>query len=65
MPVASLQGLAQPLQPGQARLLPATTNRWTPTASGTVSVGAVADGQNAIGEWQENNNSFSRPLKVY
>ena len=65
MPVASLQGLAQPLQPGQARLLPATTNRWTPTASGTVSVGAVADGQNAIGEWQESNNSFSRPLKVY
>jgi beta-glucosidase len=63
--VGSLQGLQQPLLPGQARLLPATTNNWKPTASGTFTVGAVVDGRNAISEWQESNNSFSRPLKVY
>ncbi|MFD2722031.1 glycoside hydrolase family 3 C-terminal domain-containing protein [Hymenobacter monticola] len=63
--VGSLQGLQQPLLPGQARLLPATTNNWKPTASGTFTVGAVVDGRNAIGEWLESNNSFSRPLKVY
>jgi subtilase family serine protease len=63
--VASLQGLQQPLLPGQARLLPATTNNWKPTASGTLAVGAVVDGRNAISEWLESNNSFSRPLKVY
>jgi len=64
-PVASLQGLKQPLRPGQARLLPATANNWTPAASGTVTLGAVADGRNALPEWQEGNNTFSRPLKVY
>ena len=64
-PVASLQGLAQPLLPDQARLLSATANNWKPTASGTFPVGAVVDGANAIGEWQEGNNRFSRPLKVY
>jgi beta-glucosidase len=63
--VASLQGLQQPLLPGQARLLPATTNNWKPTASGTFAMGAVVDGRNAISEWLESNNSFSRPLKVY
>jgi beta-glucosidase len=63
--VGNLQGLQQPLLPGQARLLPATTNNWKPTASGTFTVGAVVDGRNAISEWQESNNTFSRPLKVY
>ncbi|MDO7850212.1 glycoside hydrolase family 3 C-terminal domain-containing protein [Hymenobacter convexus] len=63
--VGSLQGLARPLLPGQARLLPATTNNWKPTASGTFTVGAVVDGSNAISEWLESNNSFSRPIKVY
>lgn len=63
--VGSLQGLAQPLLPGQARLLPATTNNWKPAASGTVTVGAVVDEGNTISEWQEGNNRFSRSLKVY
>lgn len=63
--VASRQGLAQPLLPGQARLLPATTNNWKPTASGTVTVGAIVDERNAISEWLESNNRFSRPLRVY
>ena len=63
--VASLQGLTQPLLPGQARLLPATTNNWKATASGNVTLGAVVDESNAIGEWVESNNKFSRPLKVY
>ncbi|UOQ98589.1 glycoside hydrolase family 3 C-terminal domain-containing protein [Hymenobacter sp. 5317J-9] len=63
--VGSLQGLQQPLLPGQARLLAATTNNWKPTASGTFTVGAVVDGTNAIAEWLESNNSFSRPLRVY
>lgn len=63
--VGSLQGLAQPLLPGPARLLPATTNHWQPTTSGTFTVGAVVDERNAISEWQEGNNRFSRPLKVY
>lgn len=64
-PVGSLRGLARPLLPGQARLLAATTNRWTPTAPGTVTLGAMADAGNAIREWQESNNAFARPLKVY
>ncbi|MBF9222926.1 glycoside hydrolase family 3 C-terminal domain-containing protein [Hymenobacter ruricola] len=63
--VGSLQGLQQPLLPGQARLLPATTNNWKPTASGNFTVGAVVDGSNAISEWLESNNSFSRPIRVY
>ncbi|MBD2722992.1 glycoside hydrolase family 3 C-terminal domain-containing protein [Hymenobacter armeniacus] len=63
--VGSLQGLPQPLQPGQARLLAATTNNWKPTARGTFTVGAVVDGTNAIAEWLESNNSFSRPIRVY
>ncbi len=63
--VASLAGLAQPLLPGQARLLAATTNRWKPTAAGTFSLGAVLDKGNAISEWMEDNNRFTRPIRVY
>lgn len=61
----NLQGLMQPLLPGQARLLPATTNTWKPTASGSFTLGAVVDEGKAINEWQEGNNQFSRPMKVY
>ena len=63
--VGSLQGLTQPLLPGQARLLAATSNTWKPSASGTFSLGAVVDSGKTISEWLETNNTFSRPIKVY
>ncbi|MFC7667184.1 fibronectin type III-like domain-contianing protein [Hymenobacter humi] len=64
-PVGSLQGVGQPLLPGQARLLPATTNNWKPTAAGNFTLGAVVDKANALGEWIDSNNTFSRSIKVY
>ena len=63
--VASRQGVGQPLLPGQARLLPATTNNWKPAARGKVVLGATVDGGNALSEWMETNNRFSRSLEVY
>jgi subtilase family serine protease len=63
--VGSLEGLAQPLLPGQARLLAATTNNWKASASGNVTLAAAVDSGNTISEWLETNNQFSRPLKVY
>ena len=63
--VGSLQGLTQPLLPGQARLLAATSNSWKPDASGTFGLGAVVDSGKTISEWLETNNTFSRPIKVY
>jgi hypothetical protein len=60
---ANVGSLQQSLLPGQAHMLPATTNSWKP--NGTVTVGAVVDGRNTISEWLESNNSFSRPLKLY
>ncbi|MCC3151759.1 glycoside hydrolase family 3 C-terminal domain-containing protein [Hymenobacter sp. BT770] len=63
--VASLQGMGKPLLPGQACLLPATSNNWKPTASGNFSLGAVVDAGKTVSEWLETNNTFSRSLKVY
>jgi len=63
--VGSLQGLAQPLLPGQARLVAATSNNWKPAAAGSFTLGAVVDESQSISEWMGTNNTFSQPVKVY